>query len=152
MHYPTIAPGFRFYYEWVYLNSLGQELIHVGDLPVTPVGSGEFARDLALGTTTTATLWDAATDPMTAFTCIMLYATGTVVEVELTAGQGLANEELMLLQLVPGRPPLILPSNYTKRAHAANDAFAGTATVIDLIRARNISATTAATVTMRAFR
>ena len=84
----------------------------------------------------TGTLWSAAGvgEPVTSFQCAILFA-DVVVDVELTAADGDADENRFCLRLQPGFP-LILGDDFTTEREAGGDAFAGTAADITLIKVK----------------
>lgn len=145
MPYPTRAPGLRFTYEWFYLDAHGNKAVLSDDVSLTPTGNASpVPPSVALSAGASAVIW-VATAHTAAFTTGIFDALGTTLELELTVKDGDANEELVLLTLVPGRPPTVLGSSASRYNHSANDAFAGTAGAFDKIRVKNPSGTTAGT-------
>lgn len=111
-----------------------------------------YRQEIDIAAAATAIIWNPTvwtSFPFTAFS--FLYISADVqVELEFTAGEGEATEELMVVTIEPDLP-FMLANDATYRGHPASDAYAGTADVFDKIRAKNPSATAAAKLTLILF-
>lgn len=97
-------------------------------------------RSVANGAT--VILWDANDFGIPPSFSYFILWSDREVQVEFTAGEGEANEELCV-HYVPADYPLLLGPDDTFRGHGASDALGGTADVFDKIRVKNASGATA---------
>lgn len=93
-----------------------------------------------------AVLWDAAASGALADFDLLVLSSDQPVEVEMTIKQGDANEELNSFRLAKN-VAFVLGADDAFYNHSADDAFAGTLDVIDLIRVKETNAVDA-TVTL----
>ena len=93
-------------------------------------------------TSETVIVWDPVTwtgfKPAT-FGLLFLVATGGELDLEFTAGEGEATEELFTVRLAED-VPLVLGADDAYRNHSASNAYGGTLDVIDKIRAKESNA------------
>jgi hypothetical protein len=100
---------------------------------------------------TSAVLWDADTSGNMGSFDLLILQSDVAVDVEFTANDGDAAEELFTVRLYPN-VPLILGADDSYYGHAASDAFGGTGLdVIDRIRFDEPN-NVLATVSMRAWK
>jgi len=129
-----------------FTSSDGME-IRSPSVPVTLAYTKKVDAELVLAAGTAYTLWDATdTAPLapTTFTGLILLALdGDDIEIELTTQEGDANARQGSVTLKEGWPFLLGDDDgrYNYTVGAAGDAFAGTAGVIKLVRAKNTHAT-----------
>lgn len=93
----------------------------------------------------TVVLWDPVGwtgFPIPAFTHMEILAEDGNLQLELTIGEGEADEELISLTLEQ-QIPVLIGNNAAFRNHGASDIYTGTADVIDKVRVRNASTTDA---------
>lgn len=89
---------------------------------------------------TTKTLWDsaAASEPATTFQFLAIWSDNTV-DLEFTVADGDGSENRFVLRTGGGHPPICLASNYSTKREAGDDAFAGTASTIQKVRAKELN-------------
>ena len=91
--------------------------------------------DFAITANQTRIIWDptnVATENVSDFDRLILIADG-ILDIEFTANEGDANEELMSFRLTAD-VPFMLGADDAFSNHSASDAFAGTLDVLDKIR------------------
>ena len=83
---------------------------------------------------TSAVLWDAddAGEALTAFDLLVVVADG-VVDLEVTTAEDDGSQELFTARLAAG-VPFVLGADDSYKGHGADDAYAGTLSVIDKLR------------------
>ena len=91
---------------------------------------------------TAKVVWDGTTDTTTGTFSFLFLISDVEVDLEFTANEGDANEELFTVRLAPNAP-LILGDDASYFNHMVNDAFGGTLDVINKIRVQEINAVTA---------
>lgn len=106
------------------------------------VGATEMSRKQFTVQNTARTIYDASGSDPADWQLLVIWS-DVAVDLELTAGEGEATEELSSVRLAPN-VPFVLGADDSYRDHDASDAFAGTLDVIDKIRVdepNNVEAT-----------
>lgn len=101
---------------------------------VTGLTAFQGPQKLTIAANATLTIYDAteASEHVDPWTFLFLEASG-ILDVEFTTNEGHGDEELATVRLVQGIP-LVLGSNVSYYDHSTNNAFGGTADVIDKIK------------------
>lgn len=103
----------------------------------------EFQRTLV--TATTISLWDptvSGTGVPADFDILVLVSDQTVL-IEFTIDEGNANEQLLPITLAAGQPLVLCDDAAIRGTYTGGDGFTGTTDVIDKLRVKNASGSTA---------
>lgn len=104
-----------------------------------------YDKGITIAAAATVLVWDPNNwtgFPISSFTHLLILAEDGDLELELTIGEGEADEELISMTLVQ-QVPLLIGSEVAFRNHGASDVFSGTLDVIDKVRVKNASDTDA---------
>ena len=99
-------------------------------------------QEITVDASTTTVVWDPtnwSNYPISDFDFLCIVST-IDLDMELTCNEGDSNEELFTVRLSKDLP-FMLPSNVSYYNHSSNDAFGGTADVIDKIRVQESNGT-----------